>query len=123
MQKAYRTYFPSLKKIISSIHVKFDDSINGYTGTLAKGEAEYESFLKPLTTDLVEDERPLYSDGQATSNPPASGHDRPQARAPHQATDDEISRAPHQATDDGPPPPIPVSNPVMRDAVGNIRRF
>ena len=63
-QKAYRVYFPSTRKLVSSIHVKFNDDINGYTGTLAKGENTYDSFFRSPTSS-ADDESSSSSSVQA----------------------------------------------------------
>ena len=53
-QKAYRVYFPDTGKIITSIHVKFNDDVNGYSGPLPEGksyDALFESY-DPTLDDL-----------------------------------------------------------------------
>ena len=54
-QKAYRVYFPATRKLVTSIHVKFNDDVNGSLGVLSEGENDHSTLFE------LDDEDPIRS--------------------------------------------------------------
>lgn len=59
-QKAYRVYFPDTRKLVTSIHVRFHDDTNGFSGGLPEGEKDCDLSFElpsPQTDNGNESER------------------------------------------------------------------
>ncbi|KAL1939017.1 hypothetical protein VTO73DRAFT_10277 [Trametes versicolor] len=95
-QKAYRVYFPSTRKLVTSIHVKFNDDVDGCVGALPEGEHNYGALFP--------------SEDEASA--PSSGEEPP-ADPPH--PDRPISPRPVS-------PPAPAPRPRGRPKGSKNRR-
>ncbi|KAL7282593.1 hypothetical protein ACG7TL_004064 [Trametes sanguinea] len=78
-QKAYRVLLPDKGSVVTSIHVRFNDDVNGYTAPLAEGESDYNS-LFDLPSSIDDTSRPRHSSNQRDSIP----GDVPAPQPPHE---------------------------------------
>ena len=71
-QKAYRIYFPTTRRLVTSIHVKFNDDINGMSPVSTEGETHYDSLF-----ELDDDDSSRKSDIPTPNIPHTPVHNHP----------------------------------------------
>ena len=80
-QKAYRVYFPALRKLVTSIHVRFNDDINGVSDVPPEGEKDYDSLFE-LDDDDDSSRKSDTQDGTTNLPTPTITHHNPLADLP-----------------------------------------
>ncbi|KAL1941168.1 hypothetical protein VTO73DRAFT_7380 [Trametes versicolor] len=109
-QKAYRVYFPDTQKLVTSIHVRFHDNANGFSGTLPEGEKDYDSLIESFDPQAdLDDSRPSHGQTSETSALDAALNEA--ATVPDAAPDEQQAPIVAPPAPDAPPAPRPRGRP------------